>query len=66
MDPSDDRGGGNVAVGWNGPDKSGRFLVQRKLVGSVISLGKIIHLNFLTLPRCKWVPVLLEKFTATD
>ena len=32
----------------------------------VLSLGQIINLHFLTLPRCKWVPVLLGKFPATD
>ena len=32
----------------------------------VLSFGKIIHLHFLILPRCKWVPVLLGKFPATD
>ena len=32
----------------------------------VLSLGKIIYLHFLTLPSCKWVPVLLGKFPATD
>ena len=31
-----------------------------------LSLGKIIHLNFLTLPRCEWVPVLKGNFPATD
>ena len=25
----------------------------------VLSMGNIIHLHFLTLPRCKWVQVLL-------
>ena len=28
--------------------------------------GKIFYLYFLILPRCKWVPVLLEKFPAID
>ena len=32
----------------------------------VLTLGKIIHLHLLTLPRCKWKPVLLVKFLATD
>ena len=32
----------------------------------VLSLGKIIHLHFLTLPRWKWVPISLGKFPATD
>ena len=31
-----------------------------------ITFGKIIHLHFLPLPWCKWVPVLLGKFPATD
>ena len=29
-------------------------------------MGKIINLHFLTLPRCRWVPVLLGKFPATN
>ena len=32
----------------------------------VLSFGKIIYLHFLTLPRCKWIPVLLGKFPVTD
>ena len=35
-------------------------------VALLLFLGTIINLHYLTLPRCKWVPVLLEKFPATD
>ena len=36
------------------------------LAQSVLFLGKIIYLHFLTQPRCKWVPILLGKFPETD
>ena len=44
-------------------NKQYRFLVKK----SSVSERKIIYLDFLPLPRCKWVPaVLLGNFPATN